>query len=76
MNGLIRQVDSMGRVLLPVEIRRHFNIIEGDKICIAIREDAIVIKTQSKSCVFCNNRENLVMIKTRYVCNSCKQEVI
>ena len=47
--GIIRRVDELGRVVIPIEIRNQFNIIEKDPIEIYVEGGTIVLKNSSQT---------------------------
>lgn len=51
--GIIRRVDELGRVVIPIEIRNQFNIIEKDPIEIYVDDSSIILKKYEHNCVFC-----------------------
>ena len=69
--GIIRRVDELGRVVIPIEIRNQFNIVEKDPIEIYVDESSIVLKKYQPNCTFCQSTENLVEYKNKLVCTKC-----
>ncbi|MDR1692281.1 MAG: AbrB/MazE/SpoVT family DNA-binding domain-containing protein [Oscillospiraceae bacterium] len=69
--GITRKVDELGRIVLPIELRRTLDIAEKDPIEIYVDGNSIVLKKYELSCVFCDNPENLTLYKDKYICNSC-----
>ena len=65
--GIIRRVDELGRVVIPIEIRNQFNIVEKDPIEIYVDGSSIVLKKYEPNCVFCGSTENLVEYKDKLV---------
>ena len=67
--GIVRRVDELGRVVIPIEIRNKFGIAEKDPIEIYVDGSNIVLKNMSKA-VFSveilkisrNIKENLFVI--------------
>ncbi|MCR4770979.1 MAG: AbrB/MazE/SpoVT family DNA-binding domain-containing protein, partial [Oscillospiraceae bacterium] len=55
--GIVRQVDSLGRIVLPIELRRTLDIAERDSLEIYVEEDRIVLKKFAPSCIFCGRTE-------------------
>ena len=56
--GIIRRVDELGRVVIPIEIRNQFNIVEKDQIEIYVDNSSIVLRKYEPNCVFCGNTLN------------------
>ena len=84
--GIIRRVDELGRVVIPMEIRNQFNIVEKDpieiyvgnleklndlSIEIYVEGSCIVLKKYEPNCIFCGNTKNLVEYKDKLVCDKC-----
>ena len=73
--GIIRRVDELGRVVIPIEIRNQFNIVEKDPIEIYVDDSSIVLKKYQPNCIFCGNTENLVEYKNKLVCEQCSGQL-
>lgn len=73
--GIIRRVDELGRVVIPIEIRNQFNIIEKDPIEIYVDNDAIVLKKYEKSCIFCGSTENIIEYNGKLICKNCSENI-
>lgn len=61
--GIIRNLDSMGRVVLPVELRRTLDLPEGTLMGIYTEDDKIIIQKHNKKCEFCGSADNIIKIK-------------
>ena len=73
--GIIRRVDELGRVVIPIEIRNKFNIAEKDPIEIYVDGSNIVLKKHEQSCIFCVNTKDLSEYKGKLVCNKCSEQL-
>ena len=73
--GIIRRVDELGRIVIPIEIRNQFNIVEKDPIEIYVEGNSIVLKKYEPNCIFCGNTTDLVEYKNKLVCNKCSQQL-
>ncbi len=69
--GIVRRVDELGRVVLPIELRRTLDIAERDALEITVLDDTIMLKKYQPSCIFCNSPKNLIKYKGKNVCTSC-----
>ncbi|MGH9049942.1 MAG: AbrB/MazE/SpoVT family DNA-binding domain-containing protein [Acidimicrobiia bacterium] len=69
--GMTRKVDSLGRVVLPAEMRRVFGIREGDLVEIAVDGASIVLTKLEQRCVFCGDSTTLVEYSGKLVCEGC-----
>jgi len=73
--GVSRKVDDLGRIVLPAELRRSFDIREGDHIEIAVEEDKIVLQKRRTLCTFCGGSEALRAYREHQVCSPCLAEL-
>ena len=73
--GIVRKMDELGRVVIPIELRNQFNIAEKDPIEIYVDGDSIVLKKYEKSCLFCGNTKKLVAYKNKLICNKCLKQL-
>lgn len=69
--GMVRRLDDLGRVVIPIEIRRHLNIAVKDPLEIYVEGAQIIIKKYGQSCAFCNAEEDLTPFRDKYVCPEC-----
>lgn len=73
--GIVRKVDELGRIVLPIELRRVLDIAEKDQLEIYVDESAIILKKYHPSCIFCNETRNTVDYKGKIVCRTCLGEL-
>lgn len=73
--GVVRPIDSLGRVVLPIELRKKMCINNGDLLEIFVDKESIVLKKYTKSCAFCSSQENIVEFKENYVCKDCLKNI-
>lgn len=73
--GIVRKVDPLGRIVLPIEIRRTLGIGERDPLEIFTEGDTIVLRAYKPLCYICNNSENLSTLKDKKICRECIDEI-
>lgn len=75
--GIVRKVDELGRVVIPMELRRTFSIEERDALEIYVEEDKIILKKYepSRACVFCGEAEETADFKGKRVCPACVKQM-
>ena len=73
--GIVRKVDELGRIVLPIELRRTLNIAEKDTLEIYVDGSNIVLRKYCTSCIFCDSTKNVVMFKGKNVCPKCLREL-
>ena len=66
-----RQIDELGRFVLPVEIRRSLGINLKDYLDIYAENDCIILKKHQDTCLFCGSAEELVQFAEKNVCRAC-----
>ena len=69
--GIVRKVDELGRIVLPVELRRTLDISVKDELEIYVDGSSIILKKYRPSCVFCNNEKNIIQFKGKNICPRC-----
>ncbi len=74
--GIIRNIDELGRVVIPIEIRKNLNIKEKDPLEICVEHNSIILKKKNYTCSFCNTRNNLEEFNFKYICKSCKKKLL
>ena len=73
--GVVRRVDELGRIILPIELRRTFEMSIKDPIEIYTEDDKIILKKFQRTCVFCSSPENIVEFKGKMVCKECLEDL-
>ena len=73
--GIVRKVDELGRIVLPMELRRTMDINYKDTLEILVDGENIVLRKYKPSCVFCDNAKNVLNYKGKNVCQNCIDEV-
>jgi len=69
--GIVRKVDELGRIVLPIELRRTLDIAERDELEIYLDDDKVVLRKYEPSCIFCGSPRELVAYRGRNVCMDC-----
>lgn len=73
--GIIRKVDELGRVVIPIELRNKFEISEKDPIEIYVDGSSIILKKYESNCIFCGNSKNLTTYKDKLICKKCLEDI-
>lgn len=73
--GIVRKVDELGRVVIPIELRRNLNIEEKDSLEIYVDESSIILKKYESNCVFCGNPQDLSVFKGKNICSNCMKQL-
>lgn len=74
--GIVRKVDDLGRIVIPIELRRTMDIDLRDAVEIFVDEDRIVLKKQKEACIFCGSMEDIDTVKGKPVCKKCINELL
>lgn len=73
--SIIRRVDSLGRIVIPVELRRMMDMESGQDVEMIIQDDTLVLRRFAPGCVFCGGLDHLVSYKEKYICAECRQKL-
>ena len=73
--GIVRKVDELGRIVLPVEMRRTLDIAEKDALEIYVEGTSVILKKYKPSCIFCDSTKDITVFKGKNVCPKCLREL-
>ncbi len=71
--GIVRKVDELGRIVLPIELRRTLDISEKDSLEIYMDGPSIVLKKYQPACIFCDSEQDIRVFHGKNVCGKCYQ---
>ena len=75
LTGIVRQIDNLGRIVLPMEIRKTLKINANDPIEIWVENETVMLTKHETSCVFCKATQNLVEYNGKQVCKNCVKKL-
>jgi transcriptional pleiotropic regulator of transition state genes len=73
--GFVRRVDTLGRIVLPVELRRAFDIALKDPMEIYVDGEQVILKKYEPACIFCGNARDITNYRGKNICNNCMEEL-
>jgi len=73
--GVVRKVDELGRIVIPIELRRTMGIEEKDALEIYVDNEKIILKKYEPACIFCGNAEDVQNYKGKNICSHCLTEI-
>ena len=73
--GIVREIDALGRIVLPMSIRKVYNLRERDGVEIFTDGDMIILKKYAPFCIFCGEQEGLIKFKDKNICKKCSIEI-
>ena len=69
--GIVRHIDELGRIVIPMEIRRTLGIGPKDPIAISLEGDRIVLMRHQDACVLCGSSDQVTRYNKRGICATC-----
>ena len=69
--GIVRKVDELGRIVLPIELRRTLDIAEKDSLEIYMDGPSIVLRKYQPACIFCDDAKDVIMFHGKNICPKC-----
>ena len=69
--GIVRKIDELGRIVLPMEIRKTMELNSRDAIEIFVENDKIILKKYLPACLFCGSTDDIVFYKGKLICSGC-----
>ncbi len=73
--GIVRKVDELGRVVIPIELRRTLGIDEKDSLEIYVDAEKIILKKYEPACIFCGNAEDVLNYRGKNICEACLKQL-
>lgn len=73
--GMVRKIDNLGRIVLPIELRRVLEIDQDSSLQIFVEGEDIILKKYEPACVFCGEAKGVVQYKNRNICTECRKEI-
>lgn len=73
--GIVRKVDELGRIVLPIELRRTLGIDEKDALEIYVDGTSVILRKYEPSCVFCGDAGDVLTYKGKNICRACLKEM-
>ncbi len=68
----ICSIDKMGRIVIPVSIRKAISADIGDQLELSLENDILIVKKAISTCVFCNRADdNMRLVNGKYICSEC-----
>jgi transcriptional pleiotropic regulator of transition state genes len=73
--GIVRRVDELGRIVLPIELRRTLDISDRDSLQIYVDDSSIILVKYEPACIFCGDAKGVMNIKGKNICSACIKEL-
>jgi transcriptional pleiotropic regulator of transition state genes len=73
--GIVRKVDELGRIVIPIELRRTLDIEIKDPLAIYVDGDQIILMKYSPSCIFCGDARDIINFKGKNICKNCLEKI-
>lgn len=72
---IVRKVDDLGRIVLPIELRRTLDINVRDELEICLDDDKVVLSKYEPACIFCGSTRKLVAYRGKNLCAECIRDI-
>ena len=69
--GIVRKIDDLGRMVIPIELRKTMSIDKKDPMEIFVEDDRIILKKYEPACIFCGSADETIEFKGRIICKEC-----
>ena len=74
--GITKQIDTLGRLLIPKPLRKALNVSEDDTIEFFLGSDnEVILKKYEIACTFCGNKEDLKSFENKKLCQCCIEKL-
>ena len=69
MSRIEREIDNLGRVVIPMEFRKKLAIESNSKVFVSLENDTIILTPTKKYCALCGER--IEKIRKLRICDGC-----
>jgi len=73
--GIVRKVDELGRIVLPMELRKTLGIQKEDPVEIFVDDNNIILRKYEPACIFCGSAVDVLVIHNKNICRNCLDEL-
>ena len=73
--GIVRKVDELGRIVLPIELRRTLDIEIKDSLEIYVDDSRIILKKYEPTCIFCGEGNDIINYQDKNICKGCLEKI-
>ena len=73
--GVVRRLDELGRIVIPIELRRTLDLAERDCLEIFTEGEQIILKKYQPACIFCGEAKDIINYKGKNVCKCCLEDI-
>ena len=73
--GIVRKIDELGRIVLPMELRRTLGIHKEDPVEIFVDDNNIILRKYEPACIFCGSAVEVSNIYGKNICRKCLDEI-
>lgn len=71
--GIVRKIDELGRIVLPIETRRALELKAGDGAEIFTDGDSIILRKYEPACIFCGSADDIIVYEGKKICRHCAE---
>lgn len=73
--GIVRKIDGVGRIVLPIELRKTLHMTDDSALEIFVESDQIILKKYQPTCIFCGDEDHVVAYKGKNICRRCLEQL-
>jgi len=73
--GIVRKIDDLGRMVIPIELRKTMSINKKDPMEIFVDGNEIILRKYEPACIFCGSADDIIEFEGRTICGSCKEKI-
>lgn len=71
--GIVRSIDAIGRLVIPIEVRRELGLNTGEPVHMYVEDNKVIVEKYKKTCFVCGKPAGeYTTIHNKKICNRCK----
>ena len=73
--GIVRNVDELGRIVIPKEMRKRMDIANNDPVEIYVEGEKIILTKYHPACIFCGSGNSINDFRGKKICAECIRSI-
>ncbi|MBA4370025.1 MAG: AbrB family transcriptional regulator [Coriobacteriaceae bacterium] len=73
--GIVRRVDDLGRIVIPMELRKTLGIGVRDPLAVFVDGERIVLQKYAQACIICGSTQDVGDVRGKPVCTGCVKAI-
>jgi len=73
--GIVRNLDALGRVVIPKELRDTFGLTSDTPVEILVENEDVILRAYKPDCIFCGEVKDVFNYEGKNICKECLRKI-